>query len=218
MTAGPLATVSPSSIDFGTLYLGAIATRNVTLTNSGNAAMSISGPFLSVVKGGDSHEFVEVNLCPKSLAAGKSCNMTIAFVAGPYYTQQTATLSVMDSAPGSPQMVALSATVINPQATLSTNSLNFGNQKTGTPSTARTVTLKNTGATTLTINSVMVTGANPGDFPILSGCGSSLTAGNSCSISVVFDPSLKTSRSATLTIKDNALIGTQTVSLSGKGN
>lgn len=218
VTAGAVATVSPSSIDFGTLYLGAVVTKNVTVTNNGNAAMTISGPFLSIVKGGDSHEFVEVNLCPKSLAAGKSCVMTVAFLAGPYYTPQTATLSVMDSAPGSPQTVGLTATVINPQATLSTNSLSFGNQKTGTPSAAKIVTVKNTGGTLLTINSVAVTGANIGDFPIMSGCGSTLTAGASCSISVVFDPASKTSRSATLTIKDNALTSPQTVPLSGKGN
>jgi hypothetical protein len=80
------------------------------------------------------------------------------------------------------------------------------------------VTLKNTGATALTIQGVTVAGADPGDFLPSSACPSSLGAGLSCTIEVAFKPSSKTSRSATLTIKDNALNSPQTVALSGKGN
>jgi len=218
VTPGPVALVSPSMINFGTVYLGSITTRNVTLTNTGNAAMTVTGPFLSLVKGGNSNEFVEVNQCPKSLAAGKNCTMTIAFVAGPFYSPQNAVLSIMDNAPGNPQSVALTAMVINPQAMLSTSSLNFGTQKMGMTSSTKPVTLKNTGATALTIQGVTVAGADPGDFLPSSACPSSLGAGLSCTIEVAFKPSSKTSRSATLTIKDNALNSPQTVALSGKGN
>jgi MBG domain (YGX type)/Bacterial lectin/PASTA domain len=113
--SGPLLTVSPSSIPFGSVTLGSITTRNITVSNIGTAAAAITGPLLSIVKGGNSNEFVAVNLCPTSLAAGKSCTVTIAFVAGPFYTPQTATLEIMDNAPGSPQPVTLSATVLTPQ-------------------------------------------------------------------------------------------------------
>jgi hypothetical protein len=217
VTAGPLASVSPSSIDFGTLYLGAIVTRNVTVSNVGNAAMTITNPFLSQLHGGNSNEYVLVSLCPKSLAAGKSCTMTVAFVAGPFYTPQTATLNVMDNAPGNPQSVTLTATVINPQATLSTSSLNFGTQKVGTPTAAKTVTLRNTGTTTLTGIGVIVTGTNAADFPLSNGCPGSLAASASCSVSVTFNPTAKNSRSATLKFTDNAQSGTQSVGLSGSG-
>jgi hypothetical protein len=112
---GPLLTVSPSNINFGTVYLGSITTENITVTNIGTAAATINEPILSIVQGGNSEEFVAVSLCPKSLAAGKNCTITIAFVAGPYYTPQTATLEIMDNAPGSPQPVTLSAKVFIPQ-------------------------------------------------------------------------------------------------------
>jgi hypothetical protein len=225
VTPGPLATVSPTMINFGTaIYLGSIITKPVTLTNTGNAAMTVSGNLLSLVKGGDSNEFVEVNLCPKSLAPGKSCTITIAFVAGPFYTPQTATLSVMDNAPGNPQTVALTATVINPQAALSTNSLSFGNQRTGTSSAVKTITLKNTEGkiptTALTINSIALAGADAADFSPTTTCPMSpgtLAPGSSCTISVVFKPAAKGSRSATLTIKDNAQTSQQSVALSGTG-
>jgi len=219
VTPGPIGTVVPTSIAFGTVYLGSITTKTVTVTNTGNLAMAITGPLISILKGGNSNEFISVNLCPKSLAAGKNCIMTVSFVAGPFYMPQTATLSVMDNgAPPTPQTVPITATVINPQATLSTGSINFGSQKSGTTSSLQKITLKNPGATTLTINSISVAGANPTDFTTpTTTCGATLNAGSSCTISIGFKPVSKGTWSGTLTVKDNALIGTQTVSLTGKG-
>jgi hypothetical protein len=119
---GPSLTVSPSSINFGTVVQGSITTKSVTLTNVGTAPVTINQPLISIVKGGNSNEFVSVNLCPSSLAVGKSCIITISFVAGPYYTPQSAILQIMDNAPGSPQQVTLSALVLIPQTiTFTTN-------------------------------------------------------------------------------------------------
>ncbi len=112
---GPAVTVSPSNINFGSVNLGSITTKTITVTNTGTAAVTINQPLLSIVQGGNSNEFVAVSLCPSSLAVGKNCSITIAFVAGPYYAPQTATLEIMDNAPGSPQPVTLSALVLIPQ-------------------------------------------------------------------------------------------------------
>jgi hypothetical protein len=213
VTPGPLAMVSPTSINFETVYLGTITTKNVTLTNTGNAPMTVIGNLLSLIRGGDSKEFVEVNLCPKSLAVGKSCTMTIAFIAGPYYNLQTATLNIMDNAPGNPQTVALSATVINPQAKLSANSLNFGTQKLNTSST-KTVTLTSSGNTPLLINNISISGATA--FTETNNCAATLNT--SCTVTVKFAPSSKQSQSATLKINDNALSSPQDVALSGNCN
>ena len=213
---GPVASVSPTSYNFGTVYAGALTTKGFTVSNTGTTAMTITGPILSIVRGGNSNEFVEVNLCPRSLAAGKSCTVTVTFVPGPYYTAQTATLSIMDNAAGSPQTAMLTALVINPQASLSATSLSFGAQTVNLSAT-KTVTLKNTGTTALTPISLAVTGTNASDFTPSSNCGSSLAAGNSCTISVAFKPAAKGSRSATLKVTDNAQSGTQTVLLSGTG-
>jgi hypothetical protein len=211
-----VASVSPTSYNFGTVYAGALTTKGFTVSNTGTTAMTITGPILSIVRGGNSNEFVEVNLCPRSLAAGKSCTVTVTFVPGPYYTAQTATLSIMDNAAGSPQTAMLTALVINPQASLSATSLSFGAQTVNLSAT-KTVTLKNTGTTALTPISLAVTGTNASDFTPSSNCGSSLAAGNSCTISVAFKPAAKGSRSATLKVTDNAQSGTQTVLLSGTG-
>jgi hypothetical protein len=113
----------------------------------------------------------------------------------------------------------LTATVIDPQASYNPTSLSFGNQTVNT-SVTKTVTLKNTGATALSLTSMTVTGTNAAEFTLSpsSSCGSSLAAGSSCTISVTFKPVAKVSYTATLTVTDNAQPGTQTVPLSGTGH
>jgi phage tail sheath gpL-like len=142
--------------------------------------------------------------------------MTVTFLAGPFYNPQTATLTINDNAPGGPQTVPLTATVINPQAKLNTGSLNFGNVKAGS-SAAGSVTLTNTGATPLAIVNIAITGATA-DFGVSSStCPTSLAAGSSCSIGVTFRPA-KGSWTGALVITDNAKDSPQSVTLSGKGN
>ncbi len=216
VTPGPLASVSPASIDFGTVYLGTITGKSVTVTNQGTAPMMVTDHFISILSGGDSNEFVAVNLCPKSLAAGKSCTIVVSFVAGPFYTPQTATLRIVDNAPGNPQTASLTATVIDPQVSFNPTSVSFGAQTVDAKAT-KTVTLTNRGATTLSLTGLTVMGTNASDFTAGWNCGSSLLAGNSCTISVTFEPAAKGPASATLQVTDNAQSGTQTVPLSGTG-
>ncbi len=217
VSAGPLATVSTNALNFGTVYLGSINVKSVTLTNTGSAAMTITQNFLQIVGGGNSKEFVALSLCPASLAVGKSCTIFVSFIAGPTYTPQTATLMITDSAPGSPQLVSLSATVINPQGTFRPGEVEFGSVKVGTSSRLSTV-LTNTGATPLAITSIGVSGASAGDFRLTSnGCPSSLAAGSSCALAVTFTPSGKGYRTANLVVVDNAKGGSQQAQLEGAG-
>jgi hypothetical protein len=129
-----------------------------------------------------------------------------------------ANLVITDNAAGSPQMVLMTATVINPIATLSPTSLSFGNQKSGTTSSAKQVTLKNTGTTALTLKGLSVSG----NFAFGSGTGctntTTLNPNASCVMNVVFKPTSKGSKSGSITVSDNAKNSPQSVSLSGSGN
>jgi hypothetical protein len=214
---GPVAIASPTMIDFGTLYLGSVVTRTVSVTNTGTGAMTISNPRIAIVGGGNSKEFISLNRCPRSLAPGKSCTMTVTFVAGPFYTQQTATLTIDDNALGSPQTVALTAKVIDPRARPSTWHLNFGTVKVGMNS-MQPVTLFNPGGTALAIDSIAIAGANPGDFSETNNCSSTLQPKQSCTINVTFKPTEKNLRFASLVISDNAQNGPQCILLSGAGH
>jgi hypothetical protein len=85
-------------------------------------------------------------------------------------------------------------------------------------SAAQTVTLTNSGNSTLSITSLTLTGADAGDFAETADtCGSSVAAGANCTIEMTFTPSAAGQRTATLNITDNAAGSPQTVSLSGTG-
>jgi hypothetical protein len=74
------------------------------------------------------------------------------------------------------------ATGVAPVVALSPTTLTFSSQTVGTTSPAQPITLKNSGAGTLTISSIVATG----DFAQTSNCGSSLTARLSRTIAVTF--------------------------------
>ncbi len=124
------------------------------------------------------------------------------------------------SAAGSPQSVALSGsdtTALAPAVSLSTTSLSFGDQQTNTTSAVSTITLINSGDSALTINGIGLSGTNSGDFAQSNTCPSTLAARVSCTISVTFTPTATDSRSASVTITDNAAGSPQSVALSGTG-
>ncbi|MGA7918298.1 MAG: choice-of-anchor D domain-containing protein, partial [Candidatus Acidiferrales bacterium] len=85
-----------------------------------------------------------------------------------------------------PQVVPMLANVIS--ASLSTSSLNFGNQRTGSTSPARSATFKNTGSAPFTLPALTING----EFVFASGntCtgGKSLAPEATCVISVSFKP------------------------------
>jgi hypothetical protein len=156
------------------------------------------------------------------LGAGNTCTFAVSFSAAAQIfspTASTATLTITDSAAGSPQQVALSAAVINPLATLSPTSLTFSTQKVHTTSAPQTVTLTNTGNTPLTLGALSISG----NFAIVSAdttCakGGTVQPSASCVIGVDFTPTATGTRTGTLKITDNALGSPQVVNLSGTGN
>jgi hypothetical protein len=209
-------TLTPTSINFGTDYLHELKDQNVTVKNTGTTSVTINSVTVTLGSGTNKGDFTALNLCPKTLAAGKSCIINLVFVAG-NIGNLSATVDVNDNATGSPQTVSLSATVINPIASYNPFSLNFGTVKVG-HSVTKNVTLTNKGTTALDITSISVTGADKGDYERSDACPSSLNPGADCVISVTFTPSKTGTRTANLTVVDNAAIGTQNVPLTGKGS
>jgi hypothetical protein len=209
--------VSPTSINFGQVYLySPSAEENVTVKNIGTSTLSISGVSLTLGPGTNSGDFTFFNGCPSKLTAGSSCIIKVSSYPDQVGTL-TATLNVADNAAGSPQQVKLQTTVIDPRASISPYSLNFGTVEVGHSSTQK-LTVTNTGTTALDISKAGVTGADASNFKPTNLCPSSLAASASCTIEVTFTPSTTGSRTATLTVTDNAKTSPQSAPLTGKGS
>src|SRR6266581_4155599 len=93
---------------------------------------------------------------------------------------------------------------------VSPTSLSFGNQVLGTMSSAKKVTLTNSQRTAITIS----ISTNLADFKQSHNCPSTLSAGSSCAISVMFTPAALGFRIGTLNINDTGAGGPQTGVLS----
>jgi hypothetical protein len=212
--ATPAAGLSPASLAFASQPVGTTSVAGTaTLDNAGTGALSISGV---TITGSNPGDFAQANNCGSSLAAGSTCTFSITFTPTASGSR-SALLSVTDNSGGSPQTVSLAGTGSVPAASLSPASLSFGNQSVNTKSGTLTATLTNGGGAPLSLTSIALTGANPGDFAQTNTCGTSVAAGASCSISVTFDPTASGNRSASVSFTDNANGSPQSLSLGGTG-
>jgi alpha-N-arabinofuranosidase len=97
--------------------------------------------------------------------------------------------------------------------TVKPTSLSFGKQHHGTTSSAKKVTLSNTGTASLNVSSISISAG----FSQTNTCSAPLAPNSSCTISVRFSPSAKGSFTGWLKVNDNATNTPQMVSLSGTG-
>ena len=208
-STAPAAGVQPGSLTFGNQSVGTTSgSHPVTLSNTGNAALTITGIAPSA-------NFGETDNCGGSVAASGSRTINVTFsptASGPL----TGTLTITDNSngiEGSTQTVNLSGTGTGLAVSLSSSSLTFSAQMSGTSSAAQTVTLTNTGNASLTISGITASG----DFSQTNTCGTTVSAGANCSISVTFKPTAGGNRTGTISISDNASGSPQSVALSGTG-
>jgi hypothetical protein len=212
VVSGPNATLSATSLTFATQLAGTSSpAQSITLTNYGTSALSITGIGFT---GADPGDFAEASTCGNSVAPGANCTINVTFKPTGV-NERTASLSIRDNAPGSPQAISLSG-VGTLTVSLSKTNLTFANQGMGTSSASQPVTLAN-GAAPLTISSIAVTGTNATDFSQTNTCGSGLPAGGRCTIGVTFRPTQVGPRTASVNITDDAVGSPQTVALSGTG-
>ncbi len=203
-------TLSPLSLVFAAQQLNTTsATQQVTLTNSGDAALLLIAAQIT------SGDFTVVNSCGNSLAGHSTCSLLVAYVPKSVGAG-TGVLTVSDQFRS--QTVALSGTgVAPPGVSLSPYStIAFAPTGVGLTATPQTVTLTNNGGLPLTIFNISVTG----DFAIVAGsntCGSSLAVNAACTLQLVFAPNGAAARTGTFTVTDNAASSPQSLQLTGTG-
>src|ERR1039457_7091611 len=145
------------------------------LTNTGNAVLAIKS--IGII-GTNAGEFSQTNGCGASLAVAASCTINVTFT--PTVTgDASASVAVADNAPGSPQLVALTGVgLLGPAVSLNPSPVTFGSsndpQVAGT-SASTPVTLTNTGDTTLTLSTIVITGPAASEFTQTHDCSSPLS-------------------------------------------
>jgi hypothetical protein len=184
------ATLSASSLSFAPQIISLVGSGSqpqaVTVTNTGNANLVIS----SVLASGD---YKQINTC-STLSPNQRCTIEVTFNPGTQGTINGA-ITINDNAPSSPQVVSLSGTGIAP-VRLSPSRVSFGTVALGATSQPRAVTLTAAANFTFSINQISVSG----DFAQVNNCPPSLQGGPSCTIHVVFHPTVNKSVNGALAV------------------
>ena len=205
------AQAAPSSLMFNDQAVGTVSsTRTVTLTNTGNAGLTIT----QVLQAGN---FTETDNCANmTIAAGGNCSLQVTFapaVTGSLLGEIVVSANVY----GGQIAIVLSGTgTAAGTITISPVSADFGQVDVGSTSATQTVEVSNTGGQAVTFASISVTGPFSVSTSFANACGTgALGAGNACPAAVTFTPTQSGAAAGTLTFIDSA--GTQAVSLNGSG-
>jgi hypothetical protein len=205
-TDAPAAALTPALLGFPAQQVGTpSASQPVTVVDLGSAALTVSDATAT----GD---FSLQNNCATVSPAGGTCAIQVTFTPTATGTR-TGTLTITDNSAGSPRTVELTGQGAVTAATVAPSSLTFASQLVGTTSSAQTITVTNPGPLGLQISHVQASG----DFSETNNCGTALTPGANCTVSVTFTPTATGNRTDNLTITDNAPDSPQTVALSGTG-
>ena len=115
---GPAVSLSPASLNFGSINVGSTSSvQYVTVTNTGSASLSFSSTFSMT---GDFASAGTGTCSTSGLAAGGSCTISVKFVPTATGTR-TGTISLTDNAPTSPQMISLTGTGGSTAASVATS-------------------------------------------------------------------------------------------------
>lgn len=185
--------LSETSQGFPNTIIGqASAALPVTLTNNGDLPLQSIGTSVT-------GNFSASSNCGTSLAGHSSCTISVTFLPQSN-SVLTGTLVVSDAIRA--QTVTLSGIGVSPPAfTLSQTSMSFGSIEVGFSSSAKQLTITNSGGAPMANVGFQFTGANPGNFSTGgTTCGAILTNGSNCVVNVIFSPTTVGGSTATLVL------------------
>jgi Transmembrane protein 131-like N-terminal len=206
--AQPSITLSPTALNYAVQAVATASTaQTITVTNSGNAPLIVS----TVTTAGDFNE--TDNCAGTTIAVNLTCTIQVRFL--PTATgNRSGLLTVYGNVAGGQATAALTGAgsaaapiVLNPVL------VTFPSTTIGATSPVQNITISNTSATPIALQTPSVTGV---DFKITANtCGASLPSSTGCTVAIAFIPTASGMRSGTFSITDD--VGTQTASLSGIG-
>ena len=211
--AVPRLTLSPPppqvvSLDFGPQTLGGLyPTRNVRITSTGTAPVSVS----AVAVNGSAFARENPSSCAAALAPGQFCDVSVRFTPAAADTDYNGSVVVTSNAAASPHSMPLAGRGVTTAVPVlvwspAVSQLDFGNVTAGTASPIQSVNVLNQGLGGVTLSVVNAVGADASMFgvvttdPTACQAGRTLFEGESCRLDVHFVPGAAGARSASVQI------------------
>jgi hypothetical protein len=204
IAAPTIAVVPPSPIDCGNPPLNVGNTTNLVVTNTGDAPLDVTA--VGAPAGPQAAAFALSGLpgLPLVLAPNTSFNFNVTFTPA-MVGASIASITIISNDPNRPNLtLQLTGTSGPPVITVDAGTLMFGNEREGFTTAPQTVNITNTGFGDLHVTSLVVGGANPGDFVLtpMNAVGT-LKPGRSTPFSVSFAPTQHGNLSAFVTISSD---------------
>jgi FtsP/CotA-like multicopper oxidase with cupredoxin domain len=211
----PMAAIYPPVVPFGVQLIATTSVaQTLVISNSGDVPLVLGTISIS---GANASDFAfSPGTCIVPVPALQVCMITVSFTptaAG----ARAGVLSVASNDPINP-LLSVPLTGTGTAVALSPSAITFPNQTVGTSSTSWTITIGNSGPAALTINSIVLSDANPADFTLNNQCGAAINSGRSCTVRVRFAPTAIGVRTASLVVSTSDLGTPQaSVALTGTG-
>jgi hypothetical protein len=209
ISPGKLAAI-PANASFGSVVEGTTNSQTIQLKNAGGQSLTIS----SETTAGTGFKLSGLTV-PLTLGPGQTKNVTAEFV--PLATgSATGSLTLRSNASDPSLIIALSGTGVAVSRTLSLSAtiVNFGNEVVGGTST-QTVTVKNTGNSSVTVSAVTVSGTG---FTFGGGLtGTTIGPGQTWQLPLIFAPVAAGSFGGRATISSNAGNSPGYIAMGGMG-
>ncbi len=188
------------NLNFGNVPIGTTAPATLTISNSGNVPLTITGisypaGFSGAVSG--------------TIPAGTSQGIPVTFTPVAM-TNYSGTITITSDATGGFNTIAVSGTGTASRIISVSGNLAFGSVATGTNATA-ILTISNSGNSTLTVSSISYPSGFSGAFS------GAIAAGAYTNVTVTFAPVAVINYSGTLTVNSDATSGVNTLAASGSG-
>jgi hypothetical protein len=211
--------ITPAMYDFGPIGLGSSSvTHDFTVRNVGGSPSGTIATSLTGVAAGQ-YDITSDGCNGMTLAVGASCVVKVEF--NPTSTGAKAASLRVAATPGGTVTSALTGTGVNPMGmSISPTDKAYGGVTVGGRSPDQTFVITNTGALTLNISSVMITGANPGQFEITmdncTGATLILVVAPTCTFAGRFTPSSMGTKMASFVVRSSQG-PSATATVSGRG-
>lgn len=217
-----VASLSPTSNNYGNVSVGTPSTANFTLTNSGTVDLVVTsiytgGAPFTVATGGSNPC---TSLAP-TLTAGSSCTLSVTFTPTSV-ASSSGTLTVTSNA--TTVTASLSGTGTQASLAISPATKAFGNVSLNSIQ-SQTFTITNNSGSSVTLSNISLSTSASGAYSLVT-VGSGLTCagttptianGSNCTVSVTYTPTVTGATTTTLTAAASSQSLTATASISGTG-
>ena len=200
--------LSPSSLNFGSVNVGGSSPQTLTIRNDGNKSFNVTGINLSSSAFSGNYS--------GTIDAGRSRTVEITFRPTSERTYNE-TITVLNNADNGNNTISVSGRGVDNSIStisLSPSSIDFGSVDVDSRSSPRTLTIRNTGDKSFDVTNITSSSSR---FSVSSNSLRTIDAGRSRTVEITFRPTSERTYNETITVLNNADNGNNTISVSGTG-